>query len=138
MLFATIIAALGAAAAVFFLLPPNAEAEAASISGTVAYRERIALPPQAQVEVKLVDISLMDAPSTTIAEIVIEPKGQVPIPFTISYDAALIQAGRTYALQARITADGRLIFITDQIYPVMATDDGPTDLLLKRVGAEGQ
>ncbi|WP_367272350.1 YbaY family lipoprotein [Phreatobacter sp.] len=45
-----------------------AMAETRTLSGMVIYRERIALPPSAVVEVKLVDISLADAPSRTIAE----------------------------------------------------------------------
>lgn len=34
-----------------------------TITGTVAYRERIALPPNAVVTVTLEDVSLADAPS---------------------------------------------------------------------------
>ena len=41
-----------------------------AVSGTVAYRERIALPPNAAIEVKLQDVSLQDAPAKTVAETV--------------------------------------------------------------------
>lgn len=133
-LLTALILALGVVAVLSFIRPQEAEAGLKSISGTVTYRERIALPPKAKVEVKLVDISLMDAPSKTIAETTIEPKGQVPIPFTLSYDPALIEPNNTYALQARITVDGQLMFITDQVYMVLTKGDGVTDLLLKRVG----
>lgn len=39
-----------------------------SITGSVAYRERIALPDNAVVTVYLQDVSLADAPATVIAK----------------------------------------------------------------------
>ena len=41
------------------------------VTGSVTYRERIALPPTAVVTVRLVDVSRADAPSVLIAEQVI-------------------------------------------------------------------
>ncbi|MHC6802504.1 YbaY family lipoprotein, partial [Vibrio antiquarius] len=41
----------------------SAEASMKTITGTVAYRERIALPPNAVVTVALEDVSLADAPA---------------------------------------------------------------------------
>lgn len=38
-----------------------------TVSGSIAYRERIALPPDAQIEVRVDDVSLADAPSKTVA-----------------------------------------------------------------------
>ncbi|HJM75991.1 MAG TPA: YbaY family lipoprotein [Dehalococcoidia bacterium] len=59
---------------------PTAPAEAASsVTGTVTYLEKIALTPDAVVEVKLVDVSRADAPSVTIGEQVIKSSGQMPI-----------------------------------------------------------
>ncbi len=60
----------------------------AAVSGTVFYLQRIALPPDASVAVKLVDISKQDVPAVTIAEQKITPRGQVPIPFELQYDPA--------------------------------------------------
>ena len=48
------------------------------VTGTVTYRERIALSPQAVVEVKLLDISQADAPAITIGEQIIEKPGASP------------------------------------------------------------
>ena len=36
------------------------------VSGTVNYRERMALPPDAVVEVQLLDVSRQDAPATIV------------------------------------------------------------------------
>src|SRR3546814_4833461 len=38
-----------------------------SVTGSVTYRERLALPPTAQVEIRIDDVSLADAPSRTVA-----------------------------------------------------------------------
>lgn len=50
--------------------------ERAVLTGTVAYRERIALPSGAVVQVQLADVSKQDAASTTVAETTIEPRGK--------------------------------------------------------------
>lgn len=88
------------------------------LTGTIAYRERIALPPDATVEVRIVDVSLMDAPAETIALARFPSEGrQVPLPFAIDYDPARIIQGRRYALQARISdAGGKLLWITDTAF----------------------
>jgi uncharacterized lipoprotein YbaY len=57
--------------------------EEASVSGTVTYRERMALTPDAFVTVQIQDVSLADAPASTIGEQVIRNPGQVPIPFEV-------------------------------------------------------
>lgn len=110
----------------------NAE-EARTLKGSIAYRERIALPPDAKAEVKLVDVSRADAPSVTIAEQTFPLTGSVPASFELTYDPARIVSGNRYALQARITADGQLMFITDQQWPVLDGQADKTDLLLVRV-----
>ena len=45
----------------------SAEASMKTITGTVAYRERIALPPNAVVSVALEDVSLADAPAKAVS-----------------------------------------------------------------------
>ncbi|WP_114765361.1 YbaY family lipoprotein [Vibrio rhodolitus] len=104
-----------------------------SVTGSVAYRERIMLPENAVVTVRLQDISLADAPAKLVAEQVMETQGkQVPFAFTLDYDANTIQPGHTYAVSARIEVNGKLRFITDTVYPVI-TDEAKTqhrDLIL--------
>ena len=90
-----------------------------AVSGTVFYLQRIALPPDASVEVKLVDISKQDVPVVTIAEQKITNPGQVPIPFELRYDPAKIDPRMTYAVQARIDQGGKLLFISTQVFPVI-------------------
>ena len=91
----------------------------AAVSGTVYYLQRIALPPDASIEVKLVDISKQDVPAETIAEQKITNPGQVPIPFELWYDPAKIDPRMTYAVQARIEQGGKLLFISTRVFPVI-------------------
>lgn len=96
-----------------------------TLTGVVTYRERMALPPNAVVEVQLQDVSRADAPAQTIAEQVITPTTQVPIPFELKYDPASIDPRNRYAVAARITADDELLFINTTAYPVI-TGGNPT------------
>jgi putative lipoprotein len=83
----------------------------ATVTGTVTYLQRIALPPDAEVQVTLDDVSLQDAPSEKIAEQIIAEPGQVPIPFELTYDPKSIVPTHTYAVQARISQGDQLLFI---------------------------
>ncbi|MCX7304719.1 MAG: YbaY family lipoprotein [Hyphomicrobiales bacterium] len=118
------------------LMPVPVSAEEIVISGEVAYRERIALPPNAVVTVRLTDVSLADAPGAVVAEQTIQPAGQVPVKFELRYDPAVVQPKMNYALQARITVDDKLWFTTDQRYAVDPLKPEPAMLLLKMVRQE--
>ncbi|WP_283419862.1 YbaY family lipoprotein [Sphingopyxis sp. Geo48] len=86
-----------------------------AVTGSIAYRERIALPPTARIEVRLDDVSRADAPATNMATQSFASEGkQVPFAFTLTVDRADIDPRHSYAVSARITdADGKLMFITD-------------------------
>jgi uncharacterized lipoprotein YbaY len=68
------------------------------VSGSVSYRQRIALPDSALVTV----------------------------PFEIAVPAARVAANHSYAAQARIGYDGKLRWITTQSYPVLTRGAGNT------------
>ncbi|MFV0677686.1 hypothetical protein EJO68_14105 [Variovorax atrisoli] len=105
------------------------------VTGTVTYRERIALDPAADIVVQLLDVSLMDAPSKVLAEQRIKANGkQVPFAYELKVDAARIDPRMRYAVSARITRGEQLLFINDTQYPVL-TQGGATsaDLVLVRV-----
>jgi len=116
---------------------PSAGGSAAQlrVTGTVTYRERIALDPAADIVVQLLDVSLMDAPSKVLAEQRIKANGrQVPFAYELKVDAARIDPRMRYAVAARITRGEQLLFINDTQYPVL-TQGGATraDLVLVRV-----
>jgi uncharacterized lipoprotein YbaY len=78
-----------------------------SLSGTVAYRERMALPSDAVIQVQLSDVSVQDvaAPETTVTR-----QGRlVPLPFELHYEAGKIDPKKTYAVRATIRSGGQLL-----------------------------
>lgn len=97
------------------------------LSGEVFYRPRIALPPGAVVYVRLDDVSRADAPATTLAEQTIPTEGhQVPLPFSLRYDAAQVEPRHRYAIRAEIRGPGgALLWTTDAVHPVL-TQGAPT------------
>ena len=101
-----------------------------TVSGSVTYRERIALPPTARIEVKLDDVSLADAPSRTLASQCFAAEGkQVPFAFALTIDRADLDPRHSYAVSARITdADGKLMFITDTRNSVTFTSGSTVDM----------
>ena len=111
---------------------PSGREPNAAVSGTVTYRERIALTPGASLVVELRDVSLADAAAPLIARQTIANPGQVPINFKVEYSRDDINSRNTYAIQARIIeSDGRLAFINDTAYNVI-TRGNPSrvDMLL--------
>lgn len=117
------------AAAAFFAWQALRPAESAALSGSVTYRERVALPPGSVVEVELRDVSLADAPATVLAETVITTAGEnVPIPFELAYSPRDIRENLSYALFARILVDGELRWSTDAHIPVLTRGAPATDI----------
>lgn len=114
----------------------QAVAEARILSGNVVYRERILLPPGAVVEVKLLDVSLADAPARTIAETRVTDAKASPIPYTLRFDTAQIEPRRTYALQARIAQSDRLLFITTTRHTVLAGGKDDGEIRVEHVAAQ--
>ena len=93
-----------------------------TISGTATYRERLALPGDAVFEATLEDVSRADAPAGGVASTRVTSPA-TPIAFTISVDAARIDASRRYVVRGRITHKGQLMFTSDTAYPVFGAAD---------------
>lgn len=97
------------------------------VDGTITYLPRIALTPEAEIQVQLVDVSRADAPATVIAETTFRANGrQVPFAFALPYDPSRIQPNNSYAIQVRITEDGQLRFITTRAYLVITRGNPST------------
>lgn len=108
------------------------------VAGTVGIRERIGLPPNAIIEVKLLDVSVQDVEAQEISRDIIEAEGkQPPYRFSLSYHPKVIQQAHDYAVQARITVGGRLWFVNDTRYAVI-TKNNPVavDMILRRAGGQ--
>lgn len=113
---------------------------AAVVTGTVFYLQRIALPPSAVVEVKLLDVSRLDAPAVTIAEQTLPTKGkQVPISFSLAYDPSKILPTHDYVVQARILVDGSPRWINTSRYAVITQGNlTQVDVRVDRVNSNNQ
>lgn len=91
-----------------------------TVSGSVFYRERIALPEDAIVVVRLVGVA------SVMSERTIEPQGrQVPIPFEVSYEDSEIDADQSYSVEAEIRLGEQVLFESADVVPVI-TQGNPT------------
>jgi uncharacterized lipoprotein YbaY len=98
-----------------------------TLNGTVTYLPRIALAPDAVVEVTLQDVSRADAAATTLASQTIRTQGaQAPIAYSLTYDPAQIEPRNSYAVRATITEGGRLTWTSTRHHGVLTRDE-PTD-----------
>lgn len=74
------------------------------LSGSVFYRERMALPDNAELIVSVVD---MAQPAADAVETVrVHPTGQVPIAFKLEVKPEQLATGTAYGVKARINVDG--------------------------------
>lgn len=83
-----------------------------SITGSLTYRQRIALPPTAVIEVQLLDVTRTDAPAEVLNRVTLSAQRQPPFLFTIRYDPRRIDPTHAYALKATITVGGQLRFLS--------------------------
>ncbi len=90
------------------------------ITGTVSYHQRIALPSNAVVEVKLVDLSLGETNATVVASRMIHGQTVLPMSYSLKYPRLAWLEGRQYAVQARVLVDGRPWMVPEAVNHVMA------------------
>lgn len=108
------------------------------VSGTVTYRERMALPPDAVLQVRLEDVSRADAPATVLGEQTIQLAGrQVPIPFEIEYDPSKIQNDGRYNVRGQISVAGKLMFSSTTANPVLTQGAGSAPAIVLQRTTEG-
>jgi putative lipoprotein len=116
---------------------PAAEPQAV-LTGTVTYRERVALPANARVEVRLEDVPPSgETPAEIAAQTVAVNGRQVPIPFELRYASRNIDSSHRYTVRASITsADGELLFTTPMSHAVLAggAPDRGVEIVVERPG----
>lgn len=101
----------------------------AVLHGTATYRERIKMPPGADVLVELVDLQAREA---VIAKTRLEDVAGPPYRFALSYDPSRLRAGGLYQVQAELIGpDGeRWMQGTTAVTPPVRA---PVDILLQQV-----
>jgi putative lipoprotein len=117
--------------------PAAAAATLSSISGTVTYLVRIALPADAEIVVELVESTGTPATETVVGkDTVTLGDRQVPVPYELKFDPAKIDAHRTYTVRARILVDGAVRFASAQQYKVLTPGaPSPVDIVVKPMAA---
>lgn len=105
------------------------------IRGTVNYRQRVNLPPNAVVRVQVIDTAPADPTAAVITEQGIATRGtQVPIPFAIEVLAESIPAEPRLVLQAVIEVDRQPRFTSKGHYPLTArTLAHPIEIIVEPV-----
>jgi putative lipoprotein len=105
------------------------------IEGSVFYRERIALPGNAELEVQVLDITDPNEPLTLLSSGAVKIQGGPPHDFQIEINLANIDTSklkdRSYGLRASIHADGKLMFASKGF--VDASGGEPKRILVMRV-----
>jgi putative lipoprotein len=114
------------------------EQTAHTVTGTVSYRQRIALPPDAVVRLVIEDVSTPGA-AKSIAEEQVSTNGkQVPISFDVKYDPAALNPAHRYQIRATISSAGKLLFTSATGYPVL-TQGAPekqVDIVVQQAQSE--
>jgi uncharacterized lipoprotein YbaY len=104
------------------------------VFGTVAYLERIALPPGGELTVRLIDTAKADAAAPVLAESVETVEGQVPFGFSLAFDPAAAE-GAKLSLWARLVTDVGT-WQTDADIGVDAESLGePIDVIVRNTGS---
>jgi putative lipoprotein len=112
----------------------NEPANAGIVSGTVTYRERMALPPDAALQMQLQDESATGTPKLLAEEKIELAMQQVPVAFELNYDPARVEPKHKCSLSARIVSGGKVLFRGDKEIGALATGRPEhVDLILKRV-----
>ena len=133
-----------AAAAVALLLSEGRAALAqkddppkkARVSGTIEFKGEAKFEADTVARVTLQDVSLEDAPAKKIAEQVIKDLKKFPIRFDVEYDTAVIEKGRTYAVQVRIETKDRLDYINDTRVEVISRGKPSKDVKVPVIRAK--
>ena len=119
-----------------FVAFPLYASQAEQVNGTATYLQRIALSPNAVFEAHVEDVSRADARAESIDSVRISGPGNPPIRFAIDIDPQRIDERHRYSVRATITVEGRLLFTTDQSYPVLTQGNGrEVELLLRQTGS---
>lgn len=111
---------------------PGASAPAQSVvSGNIAYVQRAPLPASAIAHVEIDDITLEDAPAVVISALDIPITHLAPIPFSLSYDPTKIDPKHRYALNVRVEADGKLLYLNKTRFPLFQNNAPTTGLEIR-------
>ncbi|NIF29687.1 hypothetical protein F3J44_25395 [Pantoea sp. Tr-811] len=76
------------------------------------------LPASGLVQLSLLDVSLADGPSVSLAELRLRCAGRFPVRLQLTFDSSQIDPRHSYSLAVRIEQDGQLLYINTSQHPV--------------------
>jgi len=109
---------------------PEMATPSGRLEGSVTYSSRIALPAGSILRITLADTA---AGGMRWSQTIVTGGENVPIRFSIPYDASLIQPGRSYLAVASIQSGGRLTFASPAWVPAIGPGAPASLELLLRV-----
>lgn len=106
---------------------------AGEISGSITYREKIALPSNAVITVRMEDVTVENTAPKMVSELRFAVAGkQVPFNYVLPYvDAAVTKGGR-YQVRASIRSGGQLLFASANPTAVISNGMKSANLVLQR------
>jgi len=96
-----------------------------AVNGTVSYRERLILPADSVIVVRLEDVTRGQAYPDVIAEQRIVPNSAAVTQFSLPYQYGSVNPNATYVVNAWIEQGGRILFRNNKVYQVL-TKTAPT------------
>ncbi len=84
------------------------------------------LPEGAVVTVRLLDGTRSDAPPTEVLAVPVASTGSLPMAYSLPYDPKSIDRIATYLVDANVTLNGQLLFLTQARLPVLTQGAGST------------
>ncbi len=105
------------------------------VAVTVTYRERIMIPDNSELDVRIVDVSKGDSAATTVAEKKTKISGAPPYSVSLEIPPELFIDSSRYHARARIMRpDSSMMFTTRQGVPVMTMGAGDSVEVVMRMG----
>ncbi len=111
---------------------PSAPTAPAPTKGTITGMLRTrdgaiaALPEGAVVTVRLLDGTRSDAPPAEVLAQPVASTGTLPMPYTLTFNPKTVERMATYLVDANITLNGQLLFLTPDRLPVLTQGAGNT------------
>lgn len=90
-----------------------------AVSGTVSYRERLILPADSVIVVRLEDVTRGQSYPEVVSEQRIVPNSMAVTQFSLPYQYGSINPNATYVVNAWIEQGGRVLFRNNKVYQVL-------------------
>jgi len=84
------------------------------------------LPEGAVVTVRLLDGTRSDAPPAEVLAVPVASTGSLPMTYSLPYDRKTVEKMATYLVDANVTLNGQLLFLTQARLPVLTQGAGKT------------